>query len=113
MTIPKEIIAKAVEGGWKKQLSRKGIDHYLEMDEAHAAVVLDPLFWQALGKALGWADTFDNVTKGIRFNTNGESVMTEVHRGEVVWQHYVHCFYDLILTGQPTEKFWADLLASQ
>lgn len=44
--------------------------------------VLDPLFWQALGKALGW--------KG-------------------AWKHYAHQYFDLLLTGGDTEKFWKEL----
>jgi hypothetical protein len=57
-------------------------------------IALDPSFWQALGKALGW-----NVT-GRQLAMNSKPN----------WQIWATRFYDLILTGGDTEKFWADLL---
>lgn len=46
-----EIIQKAIEGGWEKHGKNGGsktTDKFMKVD------VLDPLFWQALGKACGW-----------------------------------------------------------
>ena len=54
-------------------------------------IALDPSFWQALGKALGWSE-FEDET------------------GHYFWRVTAHDFYDLILTGGDTEKFWDDLL---
>lgn len=53
-----DILKKAIEGGWNDRLYRNmrnapenekaGIEtHYRDL-------VLDPLFWQALGKSCGW-----------------------------------------------------------
>lgn len=51
MTI-QEAIQKAIEGGWKNEVDR---DFALYKGQPHFAL-LDPLFWQAVGKSLGWND---------------------------------------------------------
>lgn len=43
----KNAIQKAAEGGYKVN------SKYIEMEEAKSYILLDPLFWQALGKAEG------------------------------------------------------------
>lgn len=54
-------------------------------------VALDAPFWQTLGKSCGWG-----MELGDRDNN--------------AWKHKAMYFYDLILTGQPTDKYWEDLL---
>ena len=55
--------------------------------------ILDPLFWQALGKALGHGiNQRDNVTN------------------RLIWQQLALDYFDLVLTGGDTEKFWKELL---
>lgn len=89
--IPKEIISKAVRGGWQPP----------NLELQHEAVfVLDPAFWQALGKALGWWDDIGQIP----------SKMPKRRIDQDPWNYHAHRFYDLILTGGDTEKFWADLL---
>ncbi len=44
-----QIIKKAIEGGYKKRLCPTSF-------VTSKLVTLDPLFWQALGKACGWGD---------------------------------------------------------
>ena len=43
-----KIIEKAIEGGWNKQMPAEC--SWCQYDHT----VLDPLFWQSLGKACGW-----------------------------------------------------------
>lgn len=66
-------------------------------------IILDPLFWQSLGKALGW--------NGL--NVDLMDIMKE--QGKIIepneWRVYANEFFDLILAGGDTEKFWKDLLA--
>lgn len=52
----KEAIQKAIEGGWDIHwVHAVGIS---EVAERHSErVLLDPTFWQALGKSLGWKET--------------------------------------------------------
>lgn len=65
-------------------------------------MLLDPLFWQALGKALGW--TFDG--KFSRFS----ETMTFGEFEKRHWKTHAHQYFDLVLTGGNTEKFWKELL---
>lgn len=63
MTI-QEVITKAIEGGWNPK--EEPCSHKLMHDESgcpcvrhypsQEKILLDPLFWQCLGKALGWGD---------------------------------------------------------
>jgi hypothetical protein len=106
--IPKQAIEKAIDGGWlylgsEGKLLRRGDelrwqhDGFTERIEI-AEVVLDPSFWQCLGKALGWGNY------KVSSNPGGN-----VPR----WNYEAKRFYDLILTKQSTEAFWADLLSSK
>lgn len=47
MTIPKEVIDKAFEGGWMSSVA-------LDSSSRWQCVALDKTFWKALGNALGW-----------------------------------------------------------
>lgn len=56
-----EAIQKAIEGGWSGKIVAPALDKYerLEYREAydhaaHCVALLDPIFWQSLGKSLGW-----------------------------------------------------------
>ena len=72
----KEAIQKAIEGGWKKEFFQvlvpcvpKFDGNYLWIDTGTSfidkipfeAILLDPTFWQAIGKVEGW-DTMRNTT---------------------------------------------------
>lgn len=127
--IPKEIITRAIEGEWKPNrpylntLTPSVRDVYAMMNWQEIA--LDPSFWQALGKALGWKDWFYSyyvANNGIKtFNGHWEPVEQfedipeylravknawirhEVDNPE--WQSKAQQFYRLILTGgDKTEK---------
>lgn len=62
------IIKKAIEGGWKQEYKDhklkkqyKQPHYWAEKDNVSSKIdvkymVLDPLFWQALGKACGWEE---------------------------------------------------------
>lgn len=105
MTIPREIIEKAIEGGWRNRnlvnpqkylmapLRPFGVGTALAMYDAY--ITLDPTFWIALGKEAGWKVD----------ESNKYSVDT--------WRSVAHIFYDLILTEQSTDQFWADLLTKK
>lgn len=57
-------------------------------------IASDPLFWQALGKALAW--------DGKRW------ICMQSHKTE--WQCEAHRYFDLLLTGGDVEAFWKGLL---
>lgn len=112
MIIPKRAIELAIEGGWKSQCEFVGIDRvFIKMrfksDVAPQPIVswmwervaLDPTFWVALGKALGWA------TKNTWTKPKLQQVLSVNE-----WPIAAHRFYDLVLTNQSTEQFWKDML---
>ena len=103
-----EAIKLAIEkGGWNDKqayfycpLSGEQIDH----------AVLDPLFWQALGKALGWGDQ-DGIDDNDYFL--GIIDFPEIAEGKAfreVWLYKALQYQKLVLTGGDTEKFWRELL---
>ena len=103
--IPKEAIAKAIEGGWgiHHSLTSGWLEERLPVpDSVQKIAALDPSFWQALGKALGW---YYGVEKRIR----KYKILNEYKKP---WQIQAFRFYDLILTNNNTDKFWKDLLTS-
>lgn len=99
------------------------------MSDFQNRLVLDPLFWQALGKALGWDDTelvwvcnegcdqrwllpderhIDiTCTKGHQLY---ERPVPYYHASDTEWYKHAHQYFDLALTGGDTEKFWKDIL---
>lgn len=109
MNIPKKIIEKAIEGGWKglfmddegitvdiqSQIAwgrtKTGLGRHLPLQ----VIALDPTFWQALGKTLGWSEQKTHFPSSL---------------AKCVWQNTAYVFYDLILTGASTDEFWATLL---
>lgn len=121
MHIPNLAIEKAVAGGWKmpsylsrvdgwrehkhggyiliwkeltkeeavvdnKKFATQKVMPRIKQSLSYAEIALDPLFWQALGKSCGW----DDIGKDYYF--------------------YAMQFSYLILTEQPTEGFWEEIL---
>lgn len=81
-------IKKAIEGEYKI-LRKTRMDNYLSSDVNKA--LLDPLFWQALGKAEGW----DKHSWG----------------GKVeLWKFEWHRFTDHLASGKDINSFFEELL---
>jgi len=110
MLIPREALDKAVQGGWRTykdfqfanamhgprqfvMLIGKGINGAVTKRVWEEGVALDAGFWQGLGAALGWSNR-------------------DVGGGYSGWADNAHKFYDLMLTGQPTDQFWKKTLRS-
>lgn len=96
MQIPKNVIEKAIEGGWEPSAYELGSTALLR-DFEWQIFALDPTFWQCLGKSLDW-----------RTIKHSDLIGHET----VQWNNYAHHFYDLILQGKPTEEFWQSLLTN-
>jgi hypothetical protein len=116
--IPREAIEKAIEGGWKESMevdkvvvtpppffgnpdfTQIGIVVLHHADQywiiSLAEVALDPAFWRALGKALGWEDDEQGVFRAAY--------------SLYMWHFHARTFCDTILTGGDTKKFWDDIL---
>lgn len=102
----KEAISKAIEGGWKPKRTPEHwlkkieflIDYFDGIENLTKEAFLDPLFWQCLGKGLGWKD--DEYIPGY-----GEPEMVTI-----MWLHQWHSFIDHLASGQDAESFFNQLL---
>ena len=108
--INKLAIEKAIEGGWKhfdlgegKEATERAAHNILAISHWQV-IALDPSFWQSLGKALGWAE----YTSWLEQYHEGSIDLTDL-----TWRRNATRFYDLILTGQPTDQFWKEILATR
>lgn len=92
MTI-KEAIEKAVSAGYKVPAFPKGM-----VEEVY---FLDPLFWQSLGKSLGWKDPKYGTCQCMQ----GESCEF-CNRGNTMWEYHWHRFIDHLAEGKSIESFF-------
>lgn len=81
-------IQKAIEGGYSMM---QWEEKY--MPEIYESYLLDPLFWQAIGKTMGW-----------------EKFYTPYLRGQTEWQSNWHRFIDHLAEGKDAENFFNELL---
>lgn len=66
--------------------------------------VLDPLFWQALGRALKWHEWTD-VTVG-----NWDEMHLISPQNVLTWKHHALRYFELRMNGGNENKFWEDLI---
>jgi hypothetical protein len=64
---------------------------------------LDPAFWQALGRALGWEGACDLAITCV----HGHEECRHCHG--YYWMYQWHCFIQHIADGQPPDAFFASL----
>lgn len=98
MTI-KEVIEKAIEGGYKSPCCSGGVKLAEHLEENANMVFLDPSFWQCLGKTMerkGFPD-------GKKYKINGRIV----ERRE--WRKRWHRFVDTLAEGKSAESFFENL----
>ena len=67
---------------------------------------LDPRFWQALGRTLGWSEGCDLVIICVHGAEECQSC-----RG-YYWMYQWHCFIQALAHGNPPEAFFARLASS-
>lgn len=103
MNIPKEALKAAVDGDWiptkgdfKFKTFTPTTAQAYQISMGDDCIALDPTFWQALGKSLGWriGEQYG------RFK-------------DAEWHNAAHRFYDLILQGKDTEDFWKEILSTK
>lgn len=95
MTIT-EIINKAVEGGYPKKASM-----------IWEVLFLDPLFWQSLGKAMGWKDgNAESAGDGLVFTC---PVCKQLSGGRTEWLYHWHRFIDHLAEGGTITGFFEKL----
>ena len=115
MTI-QEAMHKAVEGGYHIESADGAAIVYIGANEEYSAwtrkdtdssfmvpmeeTFLDPQFWQALGRALGWSDVCDLAI----ICRHGEEECSRC-RG-YYWMYRWHCFIQEIANGKTPEAFF-------
>ena len=99
MTIQQAIV-KAYSEGWRHKAYPKMKPKTIKEDTAQAiwysqgdGFLLDPLFWQSLGKAMGWT--------GKAFYEDGMTLKT--------WKREWHRFIDKLADGGTAEQFFEEL----
>ena len=122
MTIA-EALTKAVEGGYHIHGSDGMATDYAGANSAFSAwtrkdnassfmipmeaTFLDPQFWRALGRALGWSEACDLIITWVC----GDA---ECHRCRgSYWMYQWHCFIQALADGHTPEAFFAHLPCSQ
>ena len=92
------------KGGYKNEIGILDTTLRLEQELSlyeQAFIIQDPLFWQALGKALGWG-----------FNLK-KNPFDEDEIGVDRWLAEALNYFHLVLTGGNTEKWWQELLTNK
>ena len=122
MTI-QDAVHKATEGGYHIRVS-DGMETYYSGATCHYSAwtrkdndssfmvameetFLDPRFWQALGRALGWSKACDLAISCWHGEEECQSC-----RG-YYWMYQWHCFIQAIADGHTPEAFFARLTSSQ
>lgn len=97
--IPTRVIEKVLESGWRTDEKQPA-----EFFDAYEYYILDPAFWQALGKSCGWhrCTIISNENDYPIPHKHSNSCQVYIMRAQV--------FFELILTGGNTEQFWEEIL---
>lgn len=112
MIIPKEIIEKAIEGGFNDANDNDFILDFAKYHNTYEPILMMPLFWQALGKSLNfgacvWCDGSGfAINEDICYRCKGKGRTDDESR------KIAHRFFELILTNGDTEKFWQEILSN-
>jgi len=121
-------IEKAIEGGW---IYRQGMSfrewHYYDKgrpfvrayfdtssnshDIQWEEIMLDPIFWQSLGKAMGWQECYYQYhykfNEPYPFNVKSKSMSHQPHY--LLWQYYWHSLIDHLADGGTIEEYFKKL----
>lgn len=103
-----EAIQKAIEGGFKTPWVQNGV---FEKDEIYGDIIqveaggflLDPLFWQSLGKSLGWGD-IDHCPVCDEHDHHWNKEI-----GCAGWLHHWHRFINHLSEGKTIESYFETL----
>jgi len=116
-------IKKSIEGGYSWEQRKNALDTI----KATSDILLDPLFWQALGKQQGWGRDYFHEDDGKTYwdfdyhcplcgaiETNTEDGCPEDCRYDVAeiisWQYEWHNFIDHIAQGGNIDEFFNNLI---
>ncbi len=100
--IPEHIVKLAMENGYKNLTH-----NFIKIEKRHnqAVMALDPLFWQALGKAKKWYEKYDAIKEKTYALTGGLNMPKAMYE----WRRQSSKFFDLLMTNGDITVFWANL----
>jgi|GEM_PF-1410088 len=91
----KDVIETAIRGGWEEPWDMWDEDG--DVWSGTYVCVLDPLFWQALGKGLGWDMVSGQSDYSLSWTKN-------------TWEYYIHQMTDHLIDGVTVEEYLISLL---
>jgi len=86
-----DAIKQAIDGGYDEATAKEAFDTGTEY-----AIFLDPLFWQALGKARGWPYMTTANIKGLKVE-------------ELDWHFFAEEWFETRMSNGDETKFWESL----
>lgn len=116
-------IKRAIEGGWNMQTAyitverrqlENGIDELAQLS-IHK-VLLDPLFWQCLGKSLGWGSGGHNWdTAGTTCDYCGamdgdDDPQPATGAYDKCWKYHWHRLIDALAAGKTADEYFNETL---
>ena len=107
-TAIKKAIRLSIKGGWKGHAQDDPVDIDMVLHELGKGVFLDPLFWQALGKAEGW-DMDDRSIWSSRSGGKMGHLDGQLYRFNSPRWH-LHRFIDHLIEGKDINSFFEKLL---
>lgn len=93
----KEAIQKAIEGGYENAFGN---------GDRVGLCFLDPLFWQCLGKALGWEE---NSREMVGFDLDKGTSEKFIDK-KIEWLRCWHSFINHLAEGKNPDDFFKELL---
>jgi len=104
MTATERWIKDAIDGGYKTDVIWY-TDKYIEKD-ALASILLDPTFWQAVGKTRGWEYKLNGGGKMIidNYNPKERKEIAKEWGIKPDWQVYWYTFIDHLADGLTIEE---------
>lgn len=123
MNYTEQAISMAYDNGYKRPMIIHPLDFALAVVPAknlkdrskqkiwQAVIFLDPLFWQALGKGLGWGE---KACMECGFNGRFDDYHGDcgicTGKAYAGWQFHWHCFIDSLAEGKNPEGFFKELI---
>lgn len=104
-------IKKAIEGGWRSDdpMVVDGSERYVNM-VGYEKILLDPTFWQCLGKAMGWTKQTQEVQlDGFNLEAMNNGCSSTTKDIEYNWLYYWHRFIDHLADGGDANSFFKNL----
>lgn len=113
MTI-EQTIQKSIEGGYvgisNTYHKWDGIRTFTAKEvikKCPEVIFLDPKFWQALGKALGWKQKYTSMIRELRYD---DVPPMRIHAPEYdEWMFWWHRFIDHLAEDKDAESFFKEL----